>query len=337
MAASVKDVALHAGVSVGTVSNVLNNPGKVSQATIDRVRASVEALGFVRNDAARQLRAGRSRSIGMVVLDIGNPFFTDIARGAEGRALRDDLVVLLGASDDDASRESSYLQLFEEQRVAGILISPRGDVEADLLRLQTRGVPVVLVDETASDSFSSVAVDDVAGGRMAVEHLIGLGRRRIAVVGGPESLHQIRDRVAGARAAVAAHPDAALEVIPTAAPTVLEGRGIGELLAARPPSRRPDAVFAVNDLLAVGLLQGLTMLSDIRVPEDVALIGYDDIEFASSAVVPLSSIRQPSRLIGETAVELLLDELAGDRPHRSVLFRPELVVRASTAGAVLSA
>ena len=333
MAVSVKDVAEHAGVSIGTVSNVLNNPEKVSQATIDRVRASVVALGYVRNDAARQLRAGRSRSIGLVVLDVGNPFFTDVARGAEARALENALVVLVGSSDDDAARESAYLRLFEEQRVAGVLISARGEDTGELLRLQSRGVPVVLVDGPDTDAFSSVSVDDVAGGRIAVEHLIGQGRRRIAVVGGPESLHQVSARIAGARQAAASHRDVTLEVIPTAALTVLEGRGAGVVVAARAASTRPDAIFAVNDLLAVGALQGLVMLDDLRVPDDIAVIGYDDIEFASSTVVPLSSIRQPSKLIGATAVQLLLEEIDGgpDHRHRSVLFQPELIVRASTA------
>jgi LacI family transcriptional regulator len=335
VAASVKDVAQQAGVSVGTVSNVLNNPDKVSQRTIERVRAAMDQLGFVRNDAARQLRAGRSRSIGLVVLDVGNPFFTDIARGAEGRALEEDLVVLLGASDDDASREASYLRLFEEQRVAGILISPHGDGLDHLLALQSRGVPVVLVDGPDTDALSSVSVDDVAGGRLAVEHLLAQGRRRIAVVGGPDSLHQVSDRIRGAREALAGHPDATLEVVPTSAPTVLEGRAVGEALAGRPASERPDGVFAVNDLLAVGLLQGLVMLDEVRVPDDVALIGYDDIEFASSTVVPLSSIRQPSQVMGSTAVELLLEQLGAEqrdvpRPPRTVSFPPELVVRAST-------
>jgi LacI family transcriptional regulator len=339
VAASVKDVARHARVSVGTVSNVLNNPDKVSQSTIERVRASMAALGFVRNDAARQLRAGHSRSIGLVVLDVGNPFFTDVARGAEGRALDDDLVVLLGSSDDDASREGSYLRLFEEQRVTGILISPRGDGLDDLLALQSRGVPVVLVDGPRTDAFASVSVDDVAGGRLAVEHLLAQGRRRIAVVGGPESLHQVDDRIRGAREAVEAHSDATLEVIPVVSPIVAEGRAVGEAIVARTASERPDGVFAVNDLLAVGLVQALTMSGEVRVPDDIALIGYDDIEFASSTVVPLSSIRQPAEAIGTTAVELLLEELATDagdarRGRRTVVFPPELVVRASTVPSV---
>lgn len=122
----VRDVAASAGVSVGTVSNVLNSPGKVSAGTVKRVQAAITKLGFVRNDAARQLRAGRS--IGLVVLDVANPFFSDAARGAEERAAEQGLAVLLGNSDENIDRESAYLDLFEEQRVLGVLISPLGDV-----------------------------------------------------------------------------------------------------------------------------------------------------------------------------------------------------------------
>ncbi len=124
MAVSVRDVAAAASVSVGTVSNVLNRPEKVAPGTVERVLAAIDELGFVRNDAARQLRAGRSRSIGLVVLDVRNPFFTEVARGAEDRAAEDGMTILLGNSDENADRERSYLDLFEEQRVHGVLISP---------------------------------------------------------------------------------------------------------------------------------------------------------------------------------------------------------------------
>jgi len=332
---SVRDVAAEAGVSVGTVSNVLNRPDKVSAATVARVQAAIELLGFVRNDAARQLRAGRSRSIGLVVLDVGNPFFTDLARGAEDRAAKAGLTVLLGNSDETRERESAYLDLFEEQRVHGVLITPLGDTGEQLTRLRRRGTPTVLVDRQVEDrSFSSVAVDDVFGGHLAASHLISLGRTRLAFVGGQHTLRQVTDRLEGARRAVAEHPGVTLETIDTTSLSVLEGRSAGETIRARPAHERPDAVFAANDLLALGVLQAFSMLGDLRVPQDIALIGYDDIAFASAAVVPLSSIRQPSALIGSTAVELLLREAdAGeDFVPEQVVFQPELVVRTSTVG-----
>jgi LacI family transcriptional regulator len=329
VAVSVRDVAALAGVSVGTVSNVLNRPGKVSDATVRRVQSAIRELGFVRNDAARQLRAGRSRTIGLVVLDVGNPFFTDLARGAEERAAEDGLSVLLGNSDDDPGRESGYLDLFEEQRVRGVLISPIGDVTARLDRLRSHGTPAVFVDRRADElPFSSVSIDDVAGGRLAARHLLDLGRRRLAFVGGPATLHQVADRLAGARSAVAEVPGASLEVVETTALTVDEGRAAGAVLAARPAASRPDAIFAANDLLGVGVLQAAVMLGELRVPQDLALIGYDDIAFAAATVVPLSSVRQPSRLIGRTGVDLLLRD--PESPPEQIEFQPELVVRAST-------
>ncbi|NUT57598.1 MAG: LacI family DNA-binding transcriptional regulator [Agromyces sp.] len=333
MAVSVRDVAAAASVSVGTVSNVLNRPEKVAPDTVARVMAAIDELGFVRNDAARQLRAGRSRSIGLVVLDVRNPFFTEVARGAEDRAAEDSMTILLGNSDENVDRERAYLDLFEEQRVHGVLISPLGDDETRLQRLRGRDTPVVLVDRVSEDrTLSSVSVDDVVGGELAVRHLLETGRRHIAFVGGPMGIRQVADRLEGARRAVEAEPDATLEVIETESLTVLEGRAAGEAIRERAAGERPDAVFAANDLLAMGVLQALNMLGSVRVPDDVALIGYDDIDFASAAVVPLSSIRQPASLIGYTAVDLLLKEAASGEGFTAeqVVFQPELVVRDST-------
>ncbi|MGN6327006.1 LacI family DNA-binding transcriptional regulator [Pseudolysinimonas sp.] len=330
-AVGIREVAQRARVSVGTVSNALNHPERVSPEAQDRIRAAIAELGYVRNDAARVLRAGRSTTIGLVVLDVRNPFFTDVARGAEEEAAHHGMAVILGNSDEHPGREASYLDLFEEQRVRGVLISPYGDVDARLRRLHERGIGAVLVDRASDDPrFGSVSVDDVAGGRLAVEHLLAIGRRRIAFVGGPVGIRQVADRLAGARAAVDAAPGATLDVVPTGALTVLEGRRVGlELLAGA----RPDAIFAANDLVATGLLQALVMEGSARVPDDIALIGYDDIDFAAAAMVPLSSVRQPAALIGQTAVRILLDqEEAPDSPARQVVFQPELVMRASTAG-----
>ncbi len=328
-----REVAAAAAVSVGTVSNVLNAPDKVAPATVARVQAAIDELGFVRNDAARQLKAGRSRSVGLVVLDVGNPFFTDIARAAERRAGDYNLTVLLGTSDDDPRRERAYVDAFDEQRVFGLLMSPIGDDLDRLLQLRNRGVPVVLVDRDGSGTpFDSVAVDDVAGAHLAVSHLCAIGRRRIAFVGGPAQLRQVRDRRRGAHAAVAAVPGTHLEVIDTPALTVLAGRAVGEMLRDRSPRQRPDAVFCANDLLAIGVLQALSLMGGLRVPNDMALVGYDDIDFARSAVVPLTSIRQPTGSIGATAIDLLVEaaeDLAGHVP-RHVVFQPELVIRGST-------
>lgn len=331
--ASVKDVANHAGVAVGTVSNVLNNPERVTERTRNKVQAAIDELGFVRNDAARQLRAGHSRAIGMVVLDVGNPFFTSIVRAAEDAAQRIGSAILLGDSGQDTAREAHYLELFQEQRVQGLLISPIGDLGEWVGRLRQGGVRTVLVDRLGDGTTSSsVSVDDEAGGYLAAEHLLSTGRRRLAFVGGPGSIRQIADRLEGARRAVEQVPGATLEVVDSQGQSVVAGRRAGDALAARPREEFPDAIFCANDLLALGVMQSLTMLRTLRIPEDVALIGYDDIDFAASAVVPLSSIRQPTEEIGRTAVELLTNELESDNPaFKQVVLSPELVVRQSTA------
>jgi LacI family transcriptional regulator len=330
VATSVKDVAKAAGVSVGTVSNVLNRPEKVASATVERVHAVIADLGFVRNDAARQLRAGRSRSLGLVVLDTANPFFAEVARGAEERAAHHGVSVLVGNSDQLPGREAAYLDLFREQRVNGVLLTPVSGATA----FGDFGIPLVLVDaEDEGAGVPSVAVDDVEGGALAVGHLLERGRRRIAFAGGPTSIRQVADRLEGARRAIAEVPGAMLEVIETPSLTVLAGRNVGEQLARRAPADRPDGVFCANDLLAVGVLQGAGILGDVQVPGDIALVGYDDIDFAQSTVVPLTSVRQPAREIGAAAVDALFAALADpDAAPQRIRFRPELVVRASSGG-----
>ncbi|KAE8762445.1 LacI family DNA-binding transcriptional regulator [Georgenia thermotolerans] len=327
--ATVRDVAARAKVSLGTVSNVLNRPEAVSPGTLQRVHEAIDALGFVPNDAARRLRTGRSRSVGLVVLDVGNPFFTDLARGAEAAVEAAGGTILLGDSDHRPEREARYLDLFEEQRVRGVLVSPVDGV-SHLDELSARGTPTVLVDRAADPArFCSTSVDDVAGGRLAAGHLLEQGYRRLAFVGGPLRLRQMADRLRGAREAVAA-AGGALEVVELAEPTAPHGRVAGADLAARPVAHRPEAVLAGNDLIAAGVLQAL-MLDGVRVPEDVGVVGYDDTAPAQTAVVPLSSVRRPSELLGRTAVELLLEEAAGgEHRHRRVVFEPELVVRGSS-------
>lgn len=330
--ASIKDVATAAAVSIGTVSNVLNHPDKVSPETIRRVQETIAELGFVRNDAARQLRAGDSRTVALLVFDAANPFFADLARGAEDSATAEGFQVLLANTSESSERELSYLDLFEEQRVHGILISPYGNVEKRLEGLKKFGIPSVLVDRvSAKNRFSSVSVDDVAGGTIAVEHLLSTGRKRIGFVGGPLEIPQVRDRLQGAQKAIGLAPGAELRVFDTFATTVLEGRRVGEEILQLSPEVRPEALFAANDLVAIGLLQAMVATGNVAVPDDIALIGYDDIDFATSAIVPLTSIRQPSALIGETALNLLNEEARDpSMKPRSIVFQPELIVRAST-------
>jgi LacI family transcriptional regulator len=341
---SVKDVAAAAGVSVGTVSNVLNRPDRVGAATRSRVEAAIEKLGFVRNESARHLRAGASRTIGYLVLDAANPFFTDVARGVEEAARDAGLAVFLCNSDNSRQREREYLELLFEQRVRGVLVTPVDPGGVDASRPPGVAVPVVLVDRTGGEKHCSVSVDDVYGGRLAGEYLTESGHELIAFVGGPESVGQVQDRLTGLRKAVEeAGSGAGLTVLPTAALTVAEGRAAGQRLAGMPASRRPTAAFCANDLVALGLLQEMTRLR-IRVPDDLAIVGYDDIEFAAAAAVPLTSVRQPRHQIGRTAAELLAEETAAlEAPggvrgaahrHRQVVYLPELIVRESSIRSV---
>jgi LacI family transcriptional regulator len=333
MAVGVKDIALAAGVSLGTVSNVLNHPERVSARTRARVEQVMADVGFVPNESARQLRAGRSRTLAYVVLDVSNPFFTDVAKGVEETVSARDLSLFVCNSDNRADREKNYLNRLEEQRVAGVLLTPV-DPESPLLdQISARGTPIVIVDRTRpGGTHCSVAVDDVLGGRLALEHLLDRGHERIAFIGGPATIGQVRDRHAGALAALA---DAGLDEsnllrIDTSTLSVSEGRQAAQRLAGIPGARRPTAAFCANDLLALGLLQQC-VTTGVSVPGDLAIVGYDDIEYAGAAAVPLTSVRQPRLRLGRTAAELLLDEVENpDHAHQQITFTPELVARAST-------
>ncbi|MFI7603402.1 LacI family DNA-binding transcriptional regulator [Actinoplanes sp. NPDC049681] len=330
---SVKDVAATAGVSLGTVSNVMNRPEVVSPATRERVERAMAELGFVRNESARQLRAGTSRTLAYVMLDGSNPFFHDVAQGIELAAESADLSLFICNSNGRADREAVHLDRLVQQRVQGVLITPVDPGAPHLAEIGRRGIPIVIVDRVgAGGAFCSVAVDDVLGGRIAAEHLAELGHTRVAVVGGPESLGQVRERLEGARqiwAELGLRPEDLIH-LPTAALTVAEGRSAGERLAGIPARRRPTAAFCANDLLALGLLQQV-IGAGMRVPDDLAIVGFDDIEFAAAAAVPLTSVRQPRQELGRAAARLVLDE-ATDPQHRhqQLSFVPELVARAST-------
>lgn len=331
---SIKDVAARAGVSPGTVSNVLNRPEKVAASTRGRVERAIRELGFVRHGSASSLRAGHSRTIGLSVIDIGNPFFTDVAAGVEDVASERGYAVILGNSAGERAKEERTLLVFAEQRVRGVLITPTDEDLTRLHRIKERGINVVLVDHPAvRPDQCSVAVNDVAGGAMAVGHLLDTGARRIALVTGPATIRQCQDRRLGADQALIAAGLSPAELREIVMPTMTARAGeraARELLAS---DSLPDAVFCTNDLLALGVMRVL-MQAGLRIPRDVALIGYDDIDFASASAVTLSSIRQPTHRLGQVATELLLDEC--DNPdshvHRQIVFQPELVVRESTGG-----
>jgi LacI family transcriptional regulator len=329
---SIRDVASLAGVSVGTVSNVLNNPELVAETTRDRVHRAIEDLGFVRNGSARQLRAGKSRAVGAIVLDVANPFFTEVTRGIEDRLREDNCLLVLCNSDDSLEKESHYLGVLEEQRVRGLLITPASRDLSRLEHMRRMGTAVVLLDRTSpTPDLCSVGVDDVRGGELAGQHLLGLGHRRIAFLNGPRSIRQCADRRRGLRKAVRGaglDPDRVIEEITVTSLNAEGGEAaITPLLSGSTP---PPAIFCVNDLAALGVLRAL-MRRGFAVPDDVAVVGYDDVEFAAMLSTPLTSVRQPKYRLGQAAAELLLAEADNSaHQHEQRLFQPELVIRESS-------
>jgi LacI family transcriptional regulator len=319
---NVKDVAALAKVSVGTVSNVLNRPDVVSAATKSRVESAMAKLKFHRNASARQLRAGVSSTVGAIVSDVSNPFYTELIRGIEDRLAVDDHTLIMCSSDNDPEREARFLRLLTEQGVRGVLITPMDTTDARLAGLTHLGIPSVLLD-ISSPNWPSVAVDNVHGGREAVAHLLKMGHRQIAVLIRP-GVQTSQQRAQGAaEAAVQAglDPDDVLQVVHLDEMTANGGQqAIVPLLDS---SRPPTAVFTVNDIVALGVLRELR-IRGLRVPDDVALVGYDDLFLAAELMVPLSSVRQPMREMGWAAADLLLS----GNPHQQ--FVPELIVRASS-------
>ena len=332
---SVRDVAERAGVSVGTVSHALNHPERVADSTLERVRAAIAELGFVGSETARRLRHGGSSLVGVLVHDISNPFFTEAARGIEDRLREDNRVPMLGSTDSDPDRERELMSLLAGLDVRGVIVTPSTSTLDNLAVLAGRGIRIVLMDHPPiSEELPTVSGDDVAGARAAVAHLVELGHRRIGFVNGPLSVRQSIDRRDGVLAALSEaglDPAEVLREVEAASGgqgyTADAGAvGAAELLRADPP---PSALFCANDQLAIGAMREIRRRG-LAIPDDVAIVGYDDVDIASELITPLTSVHVPMRDIGRAAADLLL---ADGSQVRHVSFAPELVVRASTAGA----
>ncbi|TDD82948.1 LacI family transcriptional regulator [Actinomadura rubrisoli] len=333
-----REVARRAGVSVGTVSNVLNRPDLVAEATRDRVRAAIEELGFVRNESARRLRqrpdrtAGEfgdepRRAFGVVVEDLSNPYATGVVRGAEQALNEAGHDVLWLSSDHSTAKERRSLDLLEDQNAAGVLIIPVGLDRSDIARLRAAGISIVLIDHDEPGACSA-QVDHVAGGEIAAAHLLGIDRGRVAfVTGAPEPRPCVERRDGAARTLVEAGFGKPVTLVQDALSPSEGQLGAQRLMAMSPV---PNGVFCANDLLAIGVINELCRLG-VRVPEDIAVIGYDDIELAASAAVPLTTIRQPRHELGWEAAELALAEIREGKSHqhRQVVLTPDLVIRES--------
>jgi LacI family transcriptional regulator len=229
-----------------------------------------------------------------------------------------------------------YIDLFYERGAKGLLLMSAANVTDRLRYLKERGVPSIMVGHRQlADEFPSVFFDEDTGGYLATKHLIDGGRRSIAFVGATQGIPQIADRLLGASRAVSEVPDATLELLGVEGLTMEGGRAAAKRIVSREGRQRPDAIFAANDLIAIGLVQTLILDGSVRIPDEIAIIGYDDNIFAQTAMLPLSSIRTHGAELGKVAVQMLLDELGGLRPAAwSEIIRPQLVMRASTSKSV---
>jgi DNA-binding LacI/PurR family transcriptional regulator len=327
-----RDVAAHAGVSIRTVSNVVNDFQYVAPSTRARVQASIDALGYRPNVAARNLRRGRTGLLALVVPEIDSPYFSDLAARTVRIAEDDGWTVLIDQTDGDAGRERRLLHGERSQLVDGVIFSP-WSMSAEELASRQDATPIVLLGEHAgAPPVDHVVIDNVGAAQEAVEHLLAGGRADIAALGvqpalGNETAHQ---RQLGYRRALSVAGQAwrANREAPVTSLHRAEGhRAMSELLAT---GDRPDAVFCFSDQLALGALRAVVD-AGLRVPEDIALVGFDDIEDGRYSIPTLTTIAPDKDRIAELALQVLRDRLAGDDSPARVLTAPHrLVIRGSS-------
>ncbi|MGP4033704.1 LacI family DNA-binding transcriptional regulator [Pseudarthrobacter sp. 1C304] len=323
-------VAAAAGVSVGTVSNVMHRPEIVAPSTRERVLKAIEALDFVPNTAGATLRQGANRLLGLVVPQILNPFYAAITESIATAAGRRGYALALCVSHDDPEVELAHFEMIAQQRAAGAIVVPLSANEDRLHRLRTVGTRLVLIDRTADEREGcSVVIDDFHGGSIAAEHLLAAGSAQVLhLVNGPLSIPQCRERREGTLSVTSAR-DIPLEEHTVAEMSIEEGFRIAKHLAGDPRGL-PMLVFCTNDQLATGVIRGLEA-EGLRVPDDALVVGYGDLELATTASVPLTSVAQPKAEMGSRALSLLLEELddSSNHQHRSVVLQPKLVIRES--------
>lgn len=334
--ATIKQVAQVAGVSFTTVSHVLNNTRPVSDEARAAVLAAVEQLHYVPSALARALKCRSTGTIGLIIPNNTNPYFSEVARGIEDSCYAAGYSVILCNSDDDPVKQREYLNVLLTKRCDGLILSALADRDGELLHKMK--VPAVLLDRAPCDlSLDSVAVDNRAGGLLAARHLLGLGRRRIACIAGPQEVGISNERIDGVRgalqdagvvfdAALCRHSDF----------SSAGGYAAALELLALPPDQRPDALFCCNDLMAFGALRAAAELG-IAVPGQLAVVGFDDIDLASFVHPPLTSVAQNTRELGHiTAVCLLARIAEPDLPRQQRSVAPVLHVRGSSGGLTLT-
>jgi LacI family transcriptional regulator len=328
--ATIKDIARAAKVSTNTVSRALNNKPDVSPKTREKVLEIARKLNYSPNYLAKSLISGQTRTVGAIVTDNTNPFYARIIKGIEDTARARGYVMILCNSNENNADELEAIQVLQEKRVDGILMTPvqRDMRYLDLLRRFDK--PIVFFNRHPDDAAVDYVINDnQLGARLATERLIAIGRRNLVYLSGPETISSVRERLEGCRAAMrtAGLSSDSLRVEPTDLMMEDGHRVMRRLIDAASPV---DGVLAYSDLLAVGAMRAI-LEAGMRIPADVALVGYDDIEFAPMLEVPLTTVRQPRYRIGEQAANLLIDRLEGSRPEEPVriVLKPELVLRSS--------
>ena len=326
---TIADVAREAGVSQQTVSRVINDKGEISHATRDHVTEVIQRLGYRPSSIARGLATRKTMTLGLVVPDIANPFFAEIVRGADQAAHEAGYSLLLGNAFEEPRREADVLYTLEEKRVDGIVLCSSRLSEDKLDEFCAQQPAVVLVNRSSQQpNVGTVRVDDAAGAHMAVRHLAASGRRAIGFLAGPPNSRSGQERARGYAAALTeaglAHdPDLCVPCTP-----ILEGgrQAALDLFTARSDV---DALFCYNDLVAAGALQACARLGK-RVPDDVAVIGCDDIPLAEMVTPPLTTLHVSQQEIGSAAIKLLLNTINGCANNcREIVLPPQLVIRAS--------
>ncbi len=329
MSVSIIDVARRAGVSKSTVSRVLTNAASVRSHTRARIEAAMRDLEYRPNALARGLVHGRTHTLGLVVFDLLNPFFGLLTRGVEEAAQERGYNVLIGDSAGSVIRQRACLAMLAERRVDGLLVAPFGARDEELAGIQAAGLRTVLVNSTLDEAaLSSVGVDNARGGYLAARHLLALGHRRVGFLGDAHTVESCRERLSGYRRA---HQEVGIWDDPRLVVEDLDGMEAVRLAVQRLLAlpRPPTAICAVNDQFAIATLQALSLL-ERHVPDDIALVGYDDIPVAAWLSVPLTTVAQPKEEQGRLAAGLLIDGVERpDTPVQRVVLQPHLVVRQS--------
>ncbi|HWI64497.1 MAG TPA: LacI family DNA-binding transcriptional regulator [Symbiobacteriaceae bacterium] len=331
MSPTIRDVAKSAGVGLGTVSRVLNNSGYVKPETRERVLQAAEELGFVPNMVARSLVRKSTSTIGLVIPDITNPFFPAITRGVEDTASTEGFTVFLCNTDNDPLMEAQDVKKLRERQVDGIIFVGTTDRRELVEGLLSDGLPVVVTDRQVAElDIDSVLVDNAAGARAACRHLLEMGHSRIAHAAGHRLTRTGQERFTGYRQALAESGiDLDESLVAWGDFTVESGYRVAQVLLGRSP--RPTAIFAANDMMAFGVLRAASE-AGLSVPDDLSVIGFDDIQMAGLFRPGLTTVRQPAYEMGRMAMSMLRERIVGSAPggSRHHTFQPELVVRGTT-------